>query len=72
MKKNVGPFDARLRVGAGIVVAILTALSAGGVLTLPFVSEVGAAIISAVLIVEGTTSRCLLYRLLGIDRCPVD
>jgi hypothetical protein len=24
------------------------------------------------LLVEGATRRCLLYRALGIDRCPVD
>lgn len=72
MDKNVGRIDARIRIAIGVVVAIFTILSVVGFLTLPFVSEFGGAIIAAVLIVEGTMRRCLLYRLLGIDRCPID
>jgi hypothetical protein len=29
-------------------------------------------IFEVVIVVEGALRRCLLYRLLGIDRCPVD
>lgn len=72
MDRNVGPFDARLRVGVGLLLGVVTALSAGGYLTLPFLSDLGVGLIAAVLVVEGATRRCLLYRLLGVDRCPVD
>ena len=72
MNRNVGPVDARVRIAIGVVVAVLTTLSVVGYLTLPVISEFGGAIIAAVLIVEGAMRRCLLYRLLGIDRCPVD
>ncbi|MES3516247.1 MAG: DUF2892 domain-containing protein [Natronomonas sp.] len=72
MKRNVGPIDARLRVVFGSVVGVLAVCAALGWLTLPFVSPLGAGIIAAVLIVEGVLSRCLLYSLLGIDRCPAE
>ena len=72
MDRNVGPFDAQLRVGVGLLLAVLTSLSVFGYLTLPFFSDFGAAIIAAVLIIEGSTRRCLLYGLLGLNRCPVD
>jgi len=71
MDRNVGPFDARLRVAAGVLLALVTAASVLGYTTVPLISDIGAAIIAAVLIIEGSTRRCLLYRALGIDRCPV-
>ena len=72
MNRNVGPFDARFRVAAGILLAALAVGSTLGYFSIPVLSDLGAAIIAAVLIVEGATRRCLLYRALGIDRCPVD
>lgn len=41
-------------------------------LTIPLISDLGLGIIAALLVVEGALRRCLLYRMLGIDRCPVD
>jgi len=72
MDRNVGPFDARFRVAVGVLFAVLAVGSTFGYTTIPVISDLGAAIIAAVLIVEGATRRCLLYRALGIDRCPVD
>lgn len=72
MEKNVGPLDARLRVVAGTVLAVVAVLSVVDVVAVPFVSALGLGIVGGVLIVEGLLSRCLLYRILGIDRCPVD
>lgn len=72
MKKNVGPVDARLRVAIGVGCIIVATIAAGGYTTIPVVSPLGLGIFGAVLAVEGITSRCFLYRLLGIDRCPVD
>jgi len=40
--------------------------------TLPLVSPLGLGLFGAVVAVEAAMGRCLLYRLLGIDRCPVD
>ncbi len=72
MKRNVGRIDATLRVGAGIALAVLAVFAAWGTVTVPVVSAVGLGIIALVLLIEGATRRCLLYRALGIDRCPVD
>jgi len=52
-----------------VVLAVLIATTDVGV---PVVSAVGLAIAGVVLVVEGATRRCLLYRVLGNDRCPVD
>ncbi len=72
MKRNVGSVDAAARVVVGLVLAALAALAASGAVSLPVVSALGLGTIAIVLIVEGATRRCLLYRLLGIDRCPID
>jgi len=72
MKRNVGPVDARLRIAVGIVCTLIAAVAAGGYATLPVISPLGLGVFGVVLVVEGAVRRCLLYRLLGIDRCPVD
>lgn len=72
MKRNVGSVDAAARVAVGLVLAVLAALAASGAVSLPIVSALGLGTIAVVLVVEGATRRCLLYRVLGIDRCPVD
>lgn len=72
MKRNVGPLDSKARIVVGIGCGLLALLSLGGYTTVPVFSERGLGIIAAVLIIEGATSRCLLYRLLGINRCPVE
>jgi hypothetical protein len=40
--------------------------------SVPVVSAFGLGVAGAVLIAEGATRRCLLYRVLSVDRCPVD
>ena len=72
MNRNVGPVDARLRIAIGVGCVLLALLAAGGDATIPIVSPLGLGIFGAVLVVEGALRRCLLYRLLGVDRCPVD
>ncbi|SIS13837.1 YgaP family membrane protein [Natronorubrum thiooxidans] len=72
MNRNVGRIDAMVRVVGGVALAVFAALAAFGVVTVPVVSALGLGIIAVVLIVEGVMRRCLLYRVLGIDRCPVD
>lgn len=72
MKRNVGRIDATARVVAGVGLVILALLATLDVVPVPIVSTLGVGVIAVVLIVEGATRRCLLYRVLGIDRCPVD
>lgn len=72
MNRNVGPVDAGARVVGGVALAVLAVLTAFGAMTVPVVSALGLGIIGAVLIVEGVMRRCLLYGVLGIDRCPVE
>lgn len=72
MERNVGPLDAKVRVGVGAVLCVFALLQALGVATVPVLSGVGAAFAGAVLIIEGSVRRCVLYSLLGINRCPVD
>ncbi len=72
MKRNVGRIDAIVRVIAGIVLAGIGLLAGVSVVSVPIVSALGVGILAVVLIVEGATRRCLLYRMLGIDRCPVE
>ena len=72
MNQNVGPLDARVRIAVGIGCLLAALLAVGGYTTVPIFSELGLGVIGAVLVVEGGLRRCLLYRLLGVDRCPVD
>ncbi|WP_423997337.1 YgaP family membrane protein [Halorubrum trapanicum] len=72
MKRNVGRIDAAARVIGGVAVALLAVLVATTDVSVPVVSAVGLAVAGVVLVVEGATRRCLLYRVLGIDRCPMD
>ena len=72
MDKNVGPVDARLRIAVGLICSLLAVVAAGGYATIPVVSPLGLGVFGVVLVVEGAMRRCLLYRLLGVDRCPVD
>ncbi|WP_435072882.1 YgaP-like transmembrane domain [Halorubrum sp. HHNYT27] len=48
-----------------VVLAVLAVLSASGEVRVPVVSAVGLGVGGAVLILEGATRRCLLYRLLA-------
>jgi hypothetical protein len=72
VKRNVGRIDAMARVVGGVAVALLAVLVATTDVSVPVVSAVGLAVTGVVLVVEGATRRCLLYRVLGIDRCPMD
>ena len=72
MNRNVGRIDAVSRVVAGVALVGLALLATLNVVTVPIGSALGVGVIALVLIVEGATRRCLLYRVLGIDRCPVD
>lgn len=72
MDRNVGPLDAKVRVAVGVVLCVLAPLQALGMVTVPVFSSIGAGFAGTVLVIEGSLQRCLLYGLLGIDRCPVD
>lgn len=70
--KNVGPLDAKIRVVIGILLMSLAPLQGLGYITIPIFSTIGAGLAGIILIVEGLVNRCILYRLLGINRCPID
>ena len=70
--QNVGPFDSKVRVLIGSILVLLAPLQVFGYVELPVFSSIGAAFAGIVLIVEGLLNRCVLYSLLGINRCPVD
>lgn len=72
MKRNVGRLDAATRVVGGVAIVILALLVATATVSVPVGSAVGLTVGGLVLIIEGVTRRCLLYRVLGIDRCPVE
>lgn len=72
MNRNVGRVDAVARVVSGLAVVAIAWCVAAGIVSVPVGSAAGLGIAGGVLVLEGVTRRCLLYRLLGIDRCPVD
>lgn len=70
--KNVGPLDAKLRIIFGVLLVLLAPLQGMGYITIPIFSTVGAAIAGIIIVIEGLVNRCILYTVLGINRCPVD
>lgn len=71
-EKNVGAVDARIRIFVGSLLVLLAPLQATGYVPIPFFTSVGAVLAGCILIIEGLLNRCVLYTLLGIDRCPAD
>lgn len=71
-EKNVGRVDARIRILIGSLLMTLAPLQAAGFLPIPFFTSAGAFTAGAILMIEGALNRCILYSLLGIDRCPTD
>jgi hypothetical protein len=70
--KNVGPFDSQARILIGSMLILLAPLQALGYVPIPLFSSIGATFAGTILVVEGLINRCVLYSILGIDRCPVD
>lgn len=71
-EKNMGSVDARIRIFVGSLLVLLAPLQATGYIPIPFFTSVGAVLAGLVLIVEGLLNRCVLYTILGIDRCPAN
>jgi uncharacterized membrane protein len=67
MQRNEGTADRVVRAIAGVVALIIAGLvgigSIGGVLL---------AVVGTVLVVTGAVGFCPLYRVLGVNTCPVD
>lgn len=70
--KNVGPMDAKLRIIFGVLLLSLAPLQGLGYITIPIFSTMGAAVAGIIIVIEGLVNRCILYTILGINRCPVD
>lgn len=62
MAKNVGPEDRVVRIVVGILLAVLAYLE-----VLPGVATIIMAVAAAYLLISGIVSRCLFYKMAGID-----
>lgn len=71
-EKNVGHIDAKIRILVGSLLVLLAPLQVMGYIPIPFFTSVGAVLAGFILIIEGLINRCVLYTILGINRCPVD
>lgn len=71
-EKNVGSVDARIRIFVGSLLVLLAPLQATGYIPIPLFTSVGAVLAGCILIIEGLLNRCVLYSILGINRCPTD
>ena len=69
--KNVGPLDAKIRIIFGAILISLAPLQGLGYIIIPIFSTFGAVIAGIIIIIEGLVNRCILYSILGINRCPV-
>lgn len=72
-KENISDRESKFRVGLGALLVGLGALGQSGALPLTNIlpqalNSVTLTVIGLVLVVEGYYSRCLLYRVLGINR----
>jgi len=72
-KENISDRESKIRVGLGAFLVLLGALGHSGTLPLanilpPALTSVTLTVIGLVLVIEGYYSRCLLYRVLGINR----
>ena len=70
--KNVGLLDAQVRVIFGAILLTLAPLQALGIIQIPILSTIGATFAGVVIDIEGLINRCILFSILGINRCPAD
>lgn len=71
-KKNVGTVDARIRILVGLTLVLLAPLQLMEIIKIPLFTSIGAVVAGSILMVEGLVNRCILYSLLGINRCPTN
>jgi len=62
MDRNVGPEDRVVRIVVGIGLAVLAYLD-----VLHGVGTIVLAVLAAYLIISGLLSRCIIYKLIGVD-----
>lgn len=67
MKKNVGGLDRSGRIGIGIILAIAGIAALVGYWSVGAVVGAVAVVVAAVLIVTGTTQKCPINEVAGID-----
>lgn len=67
MEKNVGKVDAYVRYGVAALMALI-ALTLGSVSSL-FVPLL---LVAVVLTLTGAVGRCGLYKLIGVNTCPLE
>jgi hypothetical protein len=67
MEKNVGTLDSKIRVGLGALAGTASLLILAGVLTVSSTWALWLGVGSLGLLVNGLTSRCGIYRALGVS-----
>lgn len=70
--KNVGSIDAKIRVTTGMLLLLLLPLKIIGYIPITILSSTSLATVGIVLVLEGVFERCILYSILGINRCPTN
>jgi len=72
MERNVGSTDKLVRVLLGAVAGIISLAVLANAVALPTVLAPVLGIAAVILLVTGLTEFCGLYKLLGLNTCPVD
>ena len=67
MKKNVGDLDSRIRSRLGLVLVLAGVLGLVGLLKMEPVLEIPLIVVGLISFVTGSTRRCGVYSLLGVD-----
>lgn len=72
MEQNVGSTDKLVRVVLGAIAGIVSLAVLANAVSLPTVVAPVLGIAAVILLATGLTEFCGLYKLLGVDTCPVD
>lgn len=67
MKNNVGEWDSKIRSRIGMILVLVGILQFVGLVKFGLVTGVVLLLIGVVLIVTGTTRKCAIYSLIGVD-----
>ena len=72
MERNVGSTDKLVRVLLGAVAGVVSLAVLANAVSLPTVLAPVLGVAAVILLVTGLTEFCGLYKLLGLNTCPVD
>jgi hypothetical protein len=72
MERNVGSTDKLVRVLFGAVAGVVSLAVLAGAVSLPAILAPVLGLASVILLATGLTGFCGLYKVLGLNTCPVD